>query len=108
MTETKKNNTIEPQTEIEIIEAVSPGIHIGLLGNYADTDETRFLLTPEACGLLTSGGIKISMESGAGVDISFKDETYAEYGVKIVTREEALKCPIVLSYNPLRAKDVKK
>lgn len=108
MTETKKNNTIEPQTEIEIIEAVSPEIHIGLLGNYADTDETRFLLTPEACGLLTSGGIKISMESGAGVDISFKDETYAEYGVKIVTREDALKCPIVLSYNPLRAKDVKK
>lgn len=81
-------------------------IHIGLLANYADTDETRFLLTPEACGLLTSAGIRVSMESGAGVDISFKDETYAEYGVRIVTREEALRCNVVVSYQPLRAKDV--
>lgn len=84
------------------------GIHIGLLGNYADTDETRFLLTPEACGLLTSAGMRVSMEAGAGVDISFPDEKYAEYGVKITTREEALKCPVVMSYAPLRAKDVKK
>lgn len=45
---------------------------------------------------------------GAGVDISFKDETYAEYGVKIVTRDQALKCGLVLSYQPIRAKDVKK
>ncbi len=47
------------------------------------------------------GGIRISMEEGAGVDISFSDETYAEYGVRIVSREEALKCPVVLSYTPL-------
>lgn len=108
MTQTKKNHELETQTEVEVLDQPAPGIHIGLLGNYADTDETRFLLTPEACGMLTSGGIRISMESGAGVDISFKDETYAEYGVKIVSREEALKCGIVLSYQPLRAKDVKK
>lgn len=108
MTQSKKNHELEPQAEVEVIDVSAPGIHIGLLGNYADTDETRFLLTPEACGMLTSGGIRISMEKGAGVDISFKDETYAEYGVKIVTREEALKCPLVLSYQPLRAKDIKK
>lgn len=108
MTQSKKN--AEPQTrpEVEVLEQQMPGIHIGLLGNYADTDETRFLLTPEACGLLTSGGIRISMEAGAGVDISFRDETYAEYGVKIVTRDEALKCNVVLSYQPLRVKDIKK
>jgi len=108
MTESNENRTPETQAETEVLETAAPGIHIGLLGNYADTDETRFLLTPEACGLLTSAGIRISMEAGAGVDISFKDETYAEYGVKIVTRDEALKCPVVLSYQPLRAKDVKK
>ena len=108
MTQSKKKHEPETQTEVEVLDAPAQGIHIGVLGNYADTDETRFLLTPEACGMLTSGGLRISMESGAGVDISFKDETYAEYGVKIVTREEALKCNVVLSYQPLRAKDVKK
>lgn len=108
MTQTKKHAEPVPQAEVEVLETPAPGIHIGVLSNYADTDETRFLLTPEACGMLTSGGIRISMEAGAGIDISFKDETYAEYGVKIVTREEALKCNIVLSYQPLRAKDIKK
>ncbi len=108
MTDTKKDSTLEPQPEVSVIDRPGGGIHIGLLGNYADTDETRFLLTPEACGLLTSAGIKVSMEAGAGVDISFKDETYAEYGVKIVTRDQALKCGLVLSYQPIRAKDVKK
>ena len=98
----------ETKAELETIAISSPGLHIGLVGNYSDTDETRFLLTPEACGMLTSGGIRISMEEGAGVDISFSDETYAEYGVRIVSREEALKCPVVLSYTPLRIADIEK
>lgn len=115
MTAHKKNsgNTVEEavpdtQLELEVMETAASGIHISILGNYPDTDETRLLLTPEACGLLTSSGIRISMEQGAGVDISFSDETYAEYGVRIVTREEALKAPVVVSYSPLRAKDIKK
>ena len=99
---------IAVKEEIEIIEKHPQGIHIGLLGNYADTAETRMLLTPEACGMLTSAGIKVSMEEGAGVDISFSDETYAEYGVRIVSRDEALKCNTVLSYSPLRHKDIEK
>lgn len=108
MADTKKSTMLEPKPEVEVTEKTSGGIQIGLLGNYADTDETRFLLTPESCGLLTSAGIKVLMEAGAGVDVSFSDETYAEYGVKIVTRDKVLKCPLVLSYQPLRAKDVKK
>lgn len=108
MTDTNKHATLEPKPDVAILEKGPTGIHVGLLGNYSDTDETRSLLTPEACGLLTSAGIRISMEAGAGVDISFSDETYAEYGVKIVTREEALKCDTVMSYQPLRAKDIKK
>lgn len=97
-----------PQPATAVADKPGSGLHIGIVGNYADTDETRFMLTPEACGLLTSGGIHVAMENGAGVDISFKDETYAEYGVRIVSREEALKMPVVLSYEPLRAKDIKK
>lgn len=108
MTESDKNNVLEPQPETLIQESTLQNIHIGLLGNYADTDETRFLLTPEACGLLTSAGIRITMESGAGVDISFSDEKYSEYGVRISTRDEALRCNVIVSYQPLRAKDVEK
>lgn len=105
---TTSEKDLQPKAEVEQLEAMPQSIHIGLLGNYADTDETRFLLTPEACGLLTSAGIRVSMEAGAGIDISFSDEKYAEYGVKIVSREEALRCRLVMSYQPLRAKDVKK
>lgn len=100
--------TLDPQLKPIPGEPSESSIHIGIVGNYADTDETRMLLTPEACGMLTSGDIQVSMEAGAGVDISFSDEAYQEYGVRIVSREDALKCPVVLSFMPLKAKDVKK
>ena len=55
------------------------------------------------------GGIRISMEEGAGVDISFSDEDIRrEYGVRIVSREEALKYPVVTGYTPLRIADIEK
>lgn len=107
----KKNDgemLLEPQPEAIEMSQKEAKIHIGMLGNYPDTDETRMLLTPEACGLLTSAGISVMMESGAGVDISFSDESYAEYGVVIAPREEVLKRPVVLSFMPLKAKDIKK
>ncbi|MCH5239225.1 MAG: hypothetical protein J1F38_03300 [Muribaculaceae bacterium] len=81
---------------------------LGLVGNYSDTDETRFLLTPEGSGLLTSGGIRVLMEKGAATDISFPDSSYREFGVNIVTRSEALKADVVLSYRPLHASDIHK
>ncbi len=107
-----KNKTeekdLEPQEMVEVIEKEEGSIQLGILSNYSDGYETRMLLTPEACGMLTSGGFKVCMESGAGSDISFTDEKYAEYGVRILSREEVLKSPIVLCYSPLKAKDVKK
>ena len=81
---------LEPQLEEQVEKGSRSRINVGMVGNYADSDETRLLLTPEACGMLTSSGIQVSMEAGAGVDISFSDDAYAEYGVKIVTRNEAL------------------
>lgn len=84
------------------------GTTVGLPANYADTEETRFLITPEACGMLTSSGLKLVMESGAGVDISFSDAAYTEYGVTISGRDESLKCDIVLSFAPINAADVAK
>lgn len=103
-----EENDLQPQEMVEVIEKSAGGLELGILANYADGYETRMLLTPEACGMLTSGGYRVMMESGAGSDISFSDEKYAEYGVKIVSREEAIKAQVVLCYTPLKAKDIKK
>lgn len=112
MTENIQNHTIELELEPELKKAPEAekrsALKIGIVGNYADTDETRFLLTPEGCGLLTSSHIKIVMEKGAATDISFPDEKYTEFGVEIASRDEVLKAEIVLSYMPLRADDIKK
>lgn len=107
---TDQLDDFHPQTQLETatLEQEGSSINIGLVANYPDGHETRMLLTPEACGMLTSAGFLVSMEGGAGSDISFPDEKYAEYGVKIVTREEALKANIVMSYSPLKKKDIEK
>lgn len=89
-------------------ETMDAAFTLGLVGNYSDTDETRFLLTPEGSGLLTSSGIRVLMEKGAATDISFPDSSYREFGVNIVTRTEALKADVVLSYRPLHAHDIHK
>lgn len=101
-------HTLDP--ELKVISTIEKEgkFSIGLPANYADNEETRFLLTPEACGLLTSAGFHVVMEADAGIDISFSDDAYAEYGVEIADREKALKGDVVLSYAPVNAGDVKK
>ncbi|MCM1291310.1 MAG: hypothetical protein NC201_00450 [Prevotella sp.] len=98
---------LSPQPEVILTHDDASGIKLGLTGNYPDSDETRFLLTPEACGILIGAGFNIFMEEGAAIDISFSDENYASFGVKIVSRREALQADIVLSYQPLNAADIK-
>ncbi|MCH5242021.1 MAG: hypothetical protein J1F67_06315 [Muribaculaceae bacterium] len=104
----KTTSEFDLHTKLQPVETetMEPTLTLGLVGNYADTDETRFLLTPEGSGLLTSSGIKVLMEKGAATDISFPDASYREFGVNIVTRSEALKADIVLSYRPLHAHDI--
>ena len=97
---------IEPLLKHANMMEEGEAIDIAMLSNYDDTDETRVLLTPEACGLLTSCGFQLAMEEGAGVDISFSDDAYADYGVKIVSREVALGANTVLSFSPLRPADI--
>jgi alanine dehydrogenase len=106
--EIKTTIDLEPQPEQAVSDKQEKPIRIGLVANYSNTDETRILLTPEGCGLLTSAGYNIIMEEGAATDISFPDKAYSEFGVEIVTRDEALKADVVLSYQPLHAKDIKK
>lgn len=107
MTEDIRHIDMQPEPSQVILEELGGGFTVGLLANNPDNDETRFLLTPEACGLLTSSSIRIKMEAGAAVDISFTDEQYAEFGVEIVSRAEALKCDIVLSYLPPQIDEIK-
>lgn len=99
---------LKTQLDPVATETVEPSLTLGLVGNYSDTDETRFLLTPEGCGLMTSGGIRVLMERGAATDISFPDSSYRDFGVNIVSRSEALKADVVLSYRPLHAHDIHK
>lgn len=89
-------------------ETANRSFSLGILNNYADSDETRLFLTPEACGLLTTMGINIIMETEAGLDINYSDEAYASAGVNIATRSEALACDIVMSVRSLTAEDIMK
>lgn len=104
----KTTSDINLKTKLQPVdtETMEPSLTLGLVGNYSDTDETRFLLTPEGSGLLTSAGIRVLMEKGAATDISFPDSSYREFGVSIVSRNEALKADVVLSYRPLHAHDI--
>lgn len=97
-----------PETEPEcLVDAGLDGsLTIGLLANYADSDETRILLTPEGCGNLTAAGHRVYIESGVGIDINFTDEDYMKYGARVMTRGEVLKLPLVLSYRPVMASEV--
>ena len=81
MTDKKTSPVVETQEQLLNADFNKGRYTIGLVGNYSDSDETRFLLTPEACGLLTSAGYHIMMESGAAVDISFTDDAYAEFEI---------------------------
>lgn len=105
--EIKITEVLEPELKESLKDDKSGRMTIGLPANYADTEETRFLLTPEACGLLTSAGWRIVLEEGAGIDISFSDEAYAEYGVEISTREASLQADVIVSCAPLNVDDIR-
>lgn len=106
MAEEKATMQLEPELQLEDDILGGSRLQIGMLGNYRESEETRILLTPEACGLLTSAGMTVCMEEGAGLDLDFPDEKYAEYGVKITSRKTALEQDIVLTYAPLKPEDV--
>lgn len=98
----------ELDTQLEKTTTLIPtaGRRIGLLANNHDSAETRLLLTPETCGRLESAGWKIYMETDAGTPISYTDAAYAEFGVEICDRSQALKCDYVLTYAPASEADI--
>lgn len=46
--------------------------------------ETRVALTPEAAGDLTDEGLEVLLETGAGTDAGFTDDTYEQKGVELI------------------------
>jgi NAD(P) transhydrogenase subunit alpha len=52
--------------------------------------EHRVALAPDAVGKLTSAGLEVLVEAGAGADAWFTDSGYAEAGASLLSRDELL------------------
>lgn len=63
--------------------------------------ERRFPLTPEAAGILVEQGYEVRIETGAASCINYSDSSYTRAGARVVEREEALRCDVVLHLAPL-------
>ncbi len=73
-----------------------------------DASERRFPITPEAAKLLSEQGFSIFMEDGAADVIHYTAAQYSAAGVQIVSRDEALRCDIVIHLAPLASKDIRR
>lgn len=104
----QESHAPEVQSDGIFEEGIEQPLNIGMVANYSDSEETRILLTPEACGILVSTGHIVTVEAGVGIDVNFSDDDYIKYGVKIAPRESVLALPIVLSYRPLKPADVRR
>ncbi len=70
--------------------------------------ERRFPLTPECAAMLVDRGYAVKIESGAAASINYTDMQYSSPGPDIVSRDETLRCDIVLHLAPLSASDARK
>ena len=68
--------------------------------------ETRVALTPDVAKKLLAKGLEVIVEKGAGDKAHFHDPQYANAGVVLATRNEALSADIVLKVRRPEAADV--
>jgi H+-translocating NAD(P) transhydrogenase subunit alpha len=64
--------------------------------NETASGERRVALVPEAVAKLRASGLEVLVESGAGAQAWFTDDSYAEAGASVVDRAEALSADTVL------------
>jgi H+-translocating NAD(P) transhydrogenase subunit alpha len=64
--------------------------------NETASGERRVALVPEAVVKLRASGLEVLVESGAGAQAWFTDDSYAEAGASVVDRAEALSADAVL------------
>jgi NAD(P) transhydrogenase subunit alpha len=70
--------------------------------------ERRVAATPDSVRHLTSVGLAVTVERGAGVEAGYFDADYTEAGAKLVPAIDLAKTQVLLHVRPLRALDVKK
>ena len=68
--------------------------------------ETRVAIVPDVARRLKDAGFEIIVEKGAGANAYFFDESYAEIGARIGTREDAFAADVVLKVQPPKPSDV--
>lgn len=70
--------------------------------------ERRFPLTPEGAAMLVEQGFDLWMQKGAAATIHYTDAQYADAGVRICSRDEALRADIVMHLAPMSPADIRK
>jgi NAD(P) transhydrogenase subunit alpha len=67
--------------------------------------EQRVALVPEVVGKLTTGGLEVVVERGAGVAASFLDDAYSAAGATLGSREDAFGADVVVKVAPPSAEE---
>jgi len=94
-----------PQEEMYMIERQHKSLKIGI-PKEDQLHESRIALTPQAVSILSNGGHKVMIESGAGNAANFPDKKYSEAGGHIVhSKDELYKSDIILKISPFRIAD---
>ncbi len=68
--------------------------------------ESRVAITPDVAKPLIAKGLEVCIERGAGESAHFHDDTYAEAGVVLVDRGEALGCDLIAKVRRPTVEDV--
>ena len=74
----------------------APSALIGIPKELGD-GELRVAMTPAALGPLLKGGVRVVVESGAGVAAGFPDSAYTDKGATIGSRDEVFAADVVAS-----------
>lgn len=87
----------------EALAKVKESRHSLLIGlpRESAAQEKRVVLTPEAVGLLVNNGLRVVVESNAGLHAKFTDKDYSDAGAKVVySAKEAFEAEVVLKVEP--------
>jgi len=99
-------NTPAPLEELQEISRKHKQISIGIPKELVE-DESRIPITPEAVELLTSSGLRVNIESGAGDAADYKNLDYSESGANIVeNRSEVFESDIILKVAPFTLAEI--
>lgn len=82
-------------------------ITVGVPGESA-AGERRVALVPDVVNRLSKKGIQVIVESGAGASAFYSDESYAEQGARLGSREDAFGADVVLKVQPPNKEEIER